>query len=229
MREPLRIGRIVRAFVVLIFAGSLLALSSCEAVGVIADKAQDPTVKAKYKPKDKDPILVLVESWGLSLDSGIEAQHMTLALRKAIVDAKVAPLVDEKALETLRDVNPDQYPTMNIAEIGRKTGAKQVLYVNIWRADVSKPGGSGQMRGQMNARVKVVDCQTGETRWPAGAPSDEVQITTAWIPTTEKTESELRADMADQMAGDIEKLFHDYTPDEEPLEDSRKVNVDQGG
>jgi hypothetical protein len=223
------IRRTLRTLVVAVAAGCFVALCSCEAVGVLASKAQDPTVKAKYKPKSQDTMLVLVESWGLSLGSGVEAEHMTLALRKAVTEAKIAPLVDEKALEILKDSYPDQYPKMEIADIGRKTGAQQVLYVNIWRAEVQKPPGSGQMRGQMNAQVKIVDSQTGETRWPVGASSDAVQITTNWVPDTDKSETDLRAQMAEQMAQDIGQLFHDYTPEElEEPPPGGKVNP-QGG
>jgi hypothetical protein len=223
------IRRALRAIVVLIAVGAVAGLCGCEAVGVLASKAQDPTVKAKYKPKSKEPMLVLVESWGLTLDSGVEAEHLTQSLRKAVEDAKIAPLVDQKTLETLIDTYPDQYPKMDIADIGRKTGARQVLYVNIWRAEVNKPPGSGQMRGQMDAAVKIVDSQTGETRWPVGASSDAVEITTSWVPETDKTETDLRAQMADQMAGDIGKLFHDYVPEElEEPPPGGKANTDSG-
>jgi hypothetical protein len=222
------IAQIHRAFIFVVFAGVIAALCGCEAIGVLASKAEDKSVKAKYTPKSQDPMLVLVESWGLSLDSGIEAEHMTLSLRKAVTDLKIAPLVDQKELDTLKDMYPDTYTTMNIADIGRKTGAKQVLYVNIWRAEIVNPPGSGQKRGHMDAVVKIVDSQTGETRWPMGASSNAVQITTNWIPATDKTDTELRAQMADQMAEDIGKLFHTYTPEGESVPDESKVNTDGG-
>jgi hypothetical protein len=204
-------------------AGAVWTLAGCQAVGVVADRANGPTVSAKYVPNKNDTMLVLVESYGLSLDSGIETQHMTLVLRKMLDDARIASLVDQQALERLQD-NQRQYTPMTIAEIGRRLGARQVLYVNIWRAEIVKPAGSGQMRGHMDAIVKIVDSATGDTRWPSDAPSEAVQITTDWTPeSADKTEDDLRAQMADQMADDIGKLFHDYHPDQEPIE---KVNLD---
>jgi hypothetical protein len=114
---------------------------------------------------------------------------------------------------------------MTIADIGRRLGAKQVLYVNIARAEIVRPAGSGQVRGHMEATVKIVDSATAETRWPTDSSSEIVQITTNWIPdNANKTESDVRGQMADQMAEDIGKLFHDYHPDEEPMP---KVNVDE--
>jgi hypothetical protein len=98
------------------------------------------------------------------------------------------------------------------------------LYVNVWRSEVDRPPGSGQMRGHMDAVVKIVDSNTGDTRWPNDAPSEAVQITTAWIPdSAQKTENDLRAQMAEEMAADIGKLFHDYHPDQEPVD---KMGVD---
>jgi hypothetical protein len=203
---------------------ALSAIYGCSAAGVAIDRTVGPTVSAKYVPSKTESMLVLVESYGLSLDSGIEAQHMTIVLNKSLTDQKIATMVDPQSLERLRDANPAQYKPLTIADIGRKVGARQVLYVNIWRSEIVKPAGSGQMRGQMEAVVKIVDTATGDTRWPSDAPSDTVQITTDWTPeSAQKTENDLRAQMADQMAEDISKLFHDYHPDQEPME---KINID---
>ena len=219
--------QIAKAIFLLLFVAAFGSLAGCELIGAGASKLADDTQKAKYVPNKKDTMLVLVESYGLTLDSDVEAQHLTLSLRKAIQDAKVAPLVDQQALEKLKDASPDQYQPLTIAEIGRKVGAGQVLYVNIWRAEIDKPAGSGQIRGSMNAVVKIVDSATGDTRWPGDSTSDVVQITTNWFPDSQKTDTDVRAEMADQMADDIGKLFHDYhTGEQEPLSDENKVNVD---
>ncbi|MGA2441904.1 MAG: hypothetical protein ABSH08_13175 [Tepidisphaeraceae bacterium] len=214
-----------RSFRVVMLAGALGALAGCQLGGVVADKAITPTVNAKYVPNKKDSMLVLVESYNLSLDSGIESQHMALTLGRSLRDDKIATTIDPQNLERLRDADPDQYRKMSIAEIGRRVGARQVLYVHIWRAEIVKPPGSGQMRGHIEAIVKVVDSATGDTRWPTDASSEAVQITTAWIPDSSgTTDADLRARMADQMAQDIGRLFHDYHPDED--EPAPKINLD---
>ncbi len=208
-------------------AAALLACSMCVAAGcslvsVVSERTVGQTVKAKYVPIKTDSMLVLVESYELALDSPIESEHMTLTLNKTLADNKVAPMIDEQRLEKLRDT--DSYRQMSIAEIGRKVGAKQVLYVNITRAEIEKPTGSGQMRGHMEALVKIVDSQSADTRWPTDAPSEFVQITTQWIPQSpDKTDNDVRAQMSDEMADDIGKLFHDYQVDQEPMP---KVNAE---
>jgi hypothetical protein len=205
-------------------AGAVCILAGCGLAGVAASRTTGNAVNAKSVPNKSESMLILVESYGLSLDSGIETEHMTLVLRKNFQDAKIASLVDQQALERLKDAGPQQYTPMTIADIGRRVGARQVLYVNIWRSEIVKPAGSGQMRGHMNAVVKVVDSATGDTRWPSDAPSEDVEITTDWTPeSADKTENDLRAQMADQMAADIGKLFQNYHTDQGPME---KVNVD---
>ncbi|MGD0464511.1 MAG: hypothetical protein ABSB74_18655 [Tepidisphaeraceae bacterium] len=209
----------------LLLAGSVCLATGCEMAGVAIERASGgPTVKAKYVPAPKDSMLVLVESYGLALDSGIEAQHLTLSLSRSLTDNKIAPVLNGQQLERLKDADPREYHSMTIADIGRKLGARQILYVNISRAEIVKPAGSGQMRGHMEATVKIVDSASADTRWPTDSSSERVQITTNWIPdNANKTDSDVRAQMADQMAEDIGKLFHDYHPDAEPMP---TVNVD---
>jgi hypothetical protein len=214
----------LRTCLFLLAVGSFATLGGCEAFGVASESAGH-TVNAKYVPNQADSMLVLVESYQHDLsDSGIEAEHLSAALTKAMADDKIASLVDPQSLEKLRDADPDQFAPMSIAEIGRRVGAKQVLYVNIDLAEIEHPIGGGQMRGRMEAIVKIVDSTTGNTRWPRDSSSETMQITTDWIPdNAHKTDADVRAQMADQMAQDIGKMFHDYNVDEEPLE---KVNVD---
>lgn len=199
------------------------ALAGCDLAGAItAETTGDQTVKAKYVPDKQASMLVLVESYGLAVDSEIESQHIAMTLGRSLTENKVATVIDQQKLEHLRDVDPEQYNKMTIAEIGRKLGAKQVLYVDIQRDEIVKPPGSGQMRGHIQACIKIVDSATGDTRWPRNESSETVQYTSDWTPeSASSTDADLRAKMADQMAEDIGKLFHDYHTDQtlEPMQD----------
>jgi len=208
--------------------GAVCVLPGCQVAGALMDRGGGgQAVDAKYVPNKQDSMLVLIDTYGLVLDSDIESQHMAMTLDTCITTDKIATVVDQKQLEQLKDANPADYPTMTIADIGRKVGAKQVLYVHISRDEIQKPVGTGQMRGHMEATVKIVDSTTADTRWPADAPSEAVQITTPWIVESEnKSEGDVRALMADQMAQDVEKLFKNYHIEEETTED-HKVNVEE--
>src|ERR1700677_5050930 len=89
---------------------SLFALTGCDLAGaVVAESTGDATVKAKYTPDKNASMLVLVESYGLAVDSDIESQHIALTLGRALADEKVANILDQQTLETLRDADPDGY------------------------------------------------------------------------------------------------------------------------
>jgi hypothetical protein len=199
----------------ILWLGTLLALAGCDLAGaVITQSTGEATVKAKYTPDKNASMLVLVESYGLAVDSEIESAHIALTLDKALTDQKIATVIDPQSLEKLRDTDPDGYDKLTIADIGRKVGARQVLYVDIQRDEIEKPPGSGQMRGQIEAVIKIVDSASGDTRWPKNESSEHVRYTSDWVPESDSsTDTDLRAKMADRMAEDISKLFHDYKID----------------
>jgi hypothetical protein len=200
--------------------GLLCLTSGCQLLGIGANAiGSDTAVKAKYVPAPKDSMLVIVESYGLAMDSGMETQRVAASLAKAIRDNKIAPVVDERRLEQLKDADPDAYRKMTIAQIGQTLGATQILYVNIWFSEIEKPTGGGQMLGNMRARVKIVDSQSANSRWPLDGSSEPVEIKTPWIMEDgSKTESDVRNQMADQMAQGISDLFRDTHTDQEPME-----------
>jgi hypothetical protein len=171
-------------------------------------------IKAQYIPA-KEPMLVLVEAWGSAGPIGNDAARLNFALVKELKDNKIGPLVDPIALEKLRDANTTNFSRMTTTEIGRKLGAKQVLYVNVARAELDMPSGSQTLRGIVSVSVRIIDTTTGETRWPA-SPEDGLSLTieTPWVQNSTVTaQNDVHDDMATKMATRIGDLFHDWTPD----------------
>lgn len=196
---------------------TLLLLCGCNIFGIVAAKSNGPEeVPAQYVPA-KDSMLVLAESYGAAPSAGIDSQYVGLALTKNLREHEIAPTIDPKALTQLHDANGDQYNKMTIDGIGRAVGAKQVLYVQITNAQVEQPTGGDQVRGAMTAKVRIVDSDTGETRWPAGSRTGVVvQIQTDWSRNDSPSQSKIHDEMADQLAEAIGKLFYAYTPDRPP-------------
>lgn len=205
---------------------SLAALAclagGCQLLGVVANSASSgSTIKARYVPIKTDSMLIVVEAYGLEMDSGAETQRLTMSLSKQIRDNKIAPLVDQQRLERLKDADPDGYQKMTIAQIGQVLGARQILYVNATLCEIEKPIGGGQMRGKMRAAVKIVDSETANSRWPLDGSSEPIEIDTPWsMDDGSKTESDLRREMSDQMSEAIGNLFHDWHSDSshDPIE-----------
>lgn len=149
----------------------LIAAAGCNVAGVAAAKiVGPPDVPAKYVPQ-KEPMLVLVESYrrpGLDHD----AEQLARFTVEQIKHWNIAPTIDLMDLYALRDSRGGaEFAKMSIAEVGRALGAKQVLYVEVTDASVDPSGGTEVYRGQMAVRVRIVDSATGQTRWPTDAES----------------------------------------------------------
>jgi hypothetical protein len=186
-------------------------------LGIVAAKSNGPEeVPAQYVPA-KDSMLVLAESYGAAPSAGIDTQYLGFALTKNLREHEIAPTIDPGVLTQLRDANGDQYNKMTIDGIGRAVGAKQVLYVHITNAQVVQPNGGDQVRGAMAAKVRIVDSDTGETRWPAGSRTGVVvQIETDWSRNDSSSHVKIHDEMADELADAIGKLFRAYVPDRPP-------------
>jgi hypothetical protein len=207
------IGFVRKLLLSICVSAVLPMVCGCNIFGFLGSSANGPDpVPAQYVPK-KESMLVLAESYGAAPSAEIDSQYLSYALTKNVNDNNIAPTIDPKVLVQLHDANGEQYNKMTITAIGRAANAKQVLYVQITSAQLEQPNGSDQVRGVMSAKVRIVDCETGETRWPAGSRTGAVvQIKTAWARTS-TTQTKIHDTMADDLAEAIGKLFHTYTPD----------------
>jgi hypothetical protein len=191
-------------------------MAGCQAAGALAYAAHGPsTTKAQYVPK-QDSMLVLVESYGNAGEIDNDAEQLGVALAREMTENKVAPLIDASKCEALRDADPEKYRNMNIEEIGRAVGAKQVLYVNVVRSEVEAPGESTTARGNMAGYVRIVDSATADTRWPMGSHTGAlVEIQTSWTNDDTPMHDKVHRAMINKMALQIGRLFYDWQEDQD--------------
>lgn len=205
---------------------SILSVGGCAAAGVAAYAASPPAkIKAKYVPP-MVPTLVLVESYGNAGDATIDADQLGVALVRVLQDHKIGQILDPQLVAKLREQDRDRYDKMTIDGIGRALGAKQVIYVNVLRAEVDAPTGSGTARGNIAGIVRVVDASSGETAWPSYARDGElIQIQTPWLhsDTPVPTRPDVHSDMVTRMADSISKLFYDWEPENNEQETPQPV------
>jgi hypothetical protein len=149
---------------------SLFVCAGGCAVAALIDKTSDPKDPAKYVP-DHDDLAILVEDYQNPALIENMADHMDHLICEELVANKVAPVVNPAKLTLLRLDHPDEYKKMKIPTIGMQLGARQVLYVNITQYSVTAAGGTEVITGHAEALVKVVDCVSGDTRWPRDATS----------------------------------------------------------
>ena len=193
---------------------SSLLLAGCTAASAIQYKiAGPPAVPARYVPA-QEPMLVLVENYratgGGSADAEMLARHVVAELKAH----RVAPLVPLDALYALRTEKGDGYRKMSMASVGRETGAKQVLYVDVQQSSIGAPPGSDLLKGRVAVQVRVVDVATGATRWPTEAAEGIPMAYETPLPRADvnTTESMVRQHMHEQMAIRIGRLFYKWKP-----------------
>ena len=199
-----------------ICAATLLAAGGCQAAGAAAYAGTPPdTIKAQYV-LPKAPTLVLVESYGNAGEATLYADQLGVALVRQLKDHQVGQEVDPQLLAKLREDDTEKYDKMTIDGIGRALGAKQVIYVNVIRAELEDPSGSTSARGDIDCIVRVVDAATGETRWPPEASDGQlIQIQTPWLHSDAPipTRPDVHQDMVQRTADAVAKLFYEWEPD----------------
>jgi hypothetical protein len=191
------------------------ALVGCNIANAVAYKVSGPpAVEAKYVPA-QEPMLVLVENYrttGAYSDSEVLARHLMLEF----TEHKIAPLVPLEDLYTLKTNKGDAYHKMSIASVGRETGAKQVLYVDVKDSSIGATSGSELMKGRINVQVRIVDVDSGATRWPTEAAEGIPMGYETPLPRADEntTEAIIRNRMYANMANRIGRLFYKWKPDE---------------
>jgi hypothetical protein len=191
------------------------ALVGCNIANAVAYKVSGPpAVEAKYVPA-QEPMLVLVENYrttGAYSDSEVLARHLMLEF----TEHKIAPLVPLEDLYTLKTNKGDAYRKMSIASVGRETGAKQVLYVDVKDSSIGATSGSELMKGRINVQVRIVDVDSGATRWPTEAAEGIPMGYETPLPRADEntTEAIIRNRMYANMANRIGRLFYKWKPDE---------------
>jgi hypothetical protein len=210
---------------------SLVALLACAAggcnvVGALAYKVSGPpAIPAKYVPAKNEPMLVLVENSRNPSSQRIDADRLAGAIKEELEKHKVAPVIDPDKLTEFRRAQGATYATQAITAVGRQVGAAQVLYIDLIDLSVEPAMGSELLQGRAEARVRVVDVQTGQTKWPQDASQGQpVGAATSYISgTAGGGEPAVRDQLIQALADKIAKLFYTWKSDtadgagEEPL------------
>jgi hypothetical protein len=195
----------------------LCCVNGCAAVGAISYKLfGPPSVPAQYKPV-QEPMLVLVENFDHPSAGARDAEMLQRILYDHFRDKKIAPMVSPDALYALQGrVGEEAFRKMSIAAIGRETGARQVLYVNLQQATVDAPIGGDFLKGQGAVSVRIVDAKSGQSRWPKDATQGyPISYETPLPPGRDRANADLvRRQLHTALAERIGRLFRKWKPDD---------------
>ncbi|HWE02128.1 MAG TPA: hypothetical protein VG326_06920 [Tepidisphaeraceae bacterium] len=195
----------------LLLGGLLFGAGGCQVLAAAADKlGPEPTDPAAYVP-EKDNLLVLVESYHNPSSVEVIAEHIDRLIAAELIYYKVAPIINPDRLTVVRHANETTYRQMKLYDIGRQVSARQVLYVDITAFDIESAVGTEALKGHAEAHVKIVDCITGQTRWPRDATQEGYPVVVE-IPfaadAQNNSEVVVREALARELSGHIAKLLY---------------------
>ena len=198
----------------LLVVGVLPLLSGCAAASAIQYKLfGPPPVPARYMPP-KEPMLVLVEEGNRSSGAMVETEELASALEDELKSHDVAPLVDSNQVQQLRDRGQAAFRSMSIGEIGRRAGARQVLYVALRRFEFEHPESADVVRVKIETEIKMVDTQTQEVRFPMTGDGEPFEFETPYTRITpQNSQSALRASTIQTAAREIARMFYTWKPE----------------
>ena len=192
-----------------------LTAAGCVTVGVATHKIMGPpAVEAKYVPA-KEPMLVMVENYRRPASALTDDELLSRYVEGFLRGHAVAPLVDSAVIRELRIDRPDEFKRMSIAAVGREVGAKQILYVDVVQSELESLMAGESLRGSTGVRVRVIDAETGETRWPTDMSEGyPVSQSVNFGRTQARSEQELKQGLYASLGDQIAKLFYKWKPDE---------------
>ena len=192
----------------------LPVLAGCALPGAIAYKIFGPeAIPARYTPP-KEPMLVLVEESSPNSGAIVQTEDLAVAIHEELKAHDVAPLIDPREVQYLKDNSPALYRQMGISEIGRKLGAKQILYVAVRHFDMDVPQAADVMKARLSLDFKVVDAQSAEVRWPDSGDGEPYEYETDYSRISpQNTPTAVRGVAIRKAAGDIGRTFYKWKPE----------------
>lgn len=220
VRHHLRLVWPVAAWLAVCFL--MLSLTGCllgSFFALFAKKSPTVTVAAEYKLPAGN-LLILVDSpaerIGLSGVSPLLCNELALEIRQQGLDPTVIPARELANLQ----VSTENFDQLDVAQIGRRLSARQVLYVEVIEFTLGTLVDSSVGRGVVRARVKVFDIETNQRVWPKTKPlGEEVIVQTPFRePPGQDYRQEFTQDLCKRTAVAIIKLFREH---EEPRQTSQ--------
>ena len=195
-------------------SGFCICLTGCNVIGAVAGKvAPEPNIPAQFAPA-KEPTLVLVENYHNPASMRLESDALARHLSEELSLREVAPVVEPGKAAAYRQAQGAAYRKMPLDAIGKAVGARQVIYVDLERFDVTRALASEMFGGRAEARVRVVD-DAGELLWPidsAGGYPVSVKVEPQRVKPgvgDSAVRQQLHARLADRLA----KLFYNWSAD----------------
>jgi hypothetical protein len=197
----------------------VLFLGGCQYFGAILSKfSDDPKTPAEYVPTREDMLVLIEDSHNPDL-IGIIGDRLMTNVAEKLKTHKIDQLIDPTKLIEFRSEHLEEYRQMSILALAHMFKARQVLYADVVTFTVTAPIGSETAKGTITARVKVIDAQTGATRWPQDAGPEIITVESPTLPAKPgDTLEPLNDYIVDRLSDRIAELFYEHVTTVEPAE-----------
>ena len=194
-------------------------VGGCQYLGAVLSKfTDDPKTPAEYVPTREDMLVLIEDSHNPDL-IGIIGDRLMTNVAEKLKTHKIDQLIDPGKLIEFRTEHLEQYRHMSVLALAHMLKARQVLYADVVSFTVTSPIGSETAKGTITAHVKVIDAQTGETRWPQDAGPEIVTVDSPTLPVKAgDTLEPLNDYIVDRLSDRIAELFYEHTTADEPAE-----------
>ncbi|MCP4376243.1 MAG: hypothetical protein GY794_08735 [bacterium] len=189
-------------------------LSGCTGIAWLASVFVPPkTTPAVYELSPDKKVLVLVDDLGKPVRYEQIKRLLTEKVNRLLLDNKAV-----KKVVSYQDVfrlmaRRNDYHSMGIANIARELGAEQTLYIRLDEFSLKDDPNISLWHGKLGVSVKVVDNE-GNVKWPVNLPAghkpDIADSATVDDPSPTYGAT-LAAELADEMAEKVAKLFYKHT------------------
>ncbi len=206
----------------------VLAISACEQAAVLSEAIRGPEKIGPLYVLPDVPTLVMIDdpqhhlsNPGLARQIATTAVHY-LSFHETLITAS---FIDPKELSKLEAELGRRWATTPIDEIGRRLGAKQIIYAKINSAKFHFV--DTLYRPEATIEVKVIDADTGKRLWPEAPaladpdrtpPGHLIQIKDHYVSRDSRyvgdsTPDDLARRLADNAGLLVARLFYEWQKD----------------
>jgi len=186
-----------------------LFVASCNVLGFVADKSDMGKDRSALYTLSKESTVVIAENWRSPTGTEMDAEEIERGVFDNLRSQNIGTQINPSELLDLKTQRAD-FASLSIAQIGKLVGARQIIYVNLTDTSLVGAEGSDAYTGKATARVKVVDANTGETRWPTdNADGFPVNVSTTLAMARDSADkTALREKLLQATADRISQLFY---------------------
>lgn len=210
-------GAVRRGLATLLLATIALSSSGCYFKHLMSalfyPKNPTRTVQAEYELK-ADLLLILPYAGSDILFNyptvPVEiSQQIAMAIERQR-KVQVKRIVNPARVQAFQDSNLD-WPSMSLAEIGRRFKADKVLYIEFIRFSTLEPNSVNLLRGRVNARIEVIDVpERGNARPDYSADIEVILPKDHPVDVLQLSERRLFRETTRQFVDAVVKKFYTY-------------------